>query len=68
MKNGLFKFNKLNIKSFVGRFGVIYKVGEVGMFLYVLVNGKVVKLLVDLGVILSILFLDILNFVGFWNS
>lgn len=66
-KNGLPKSKKPNTKGSVGRSGVTYKVGEAGMFFHALVNGKVVKLLVDSGATMSILSPDVLNSVGFGN-
>lgn len=67
-KNGLPKSNKPNKKSAAGRSGITYKVGEAGMFLHLMMNGKIVKLLVDSGATLSILSPDVLNSVCFGNS
>lgn len=43
--------------------GVSCKVGEVGIFVDVFFNGYKVKLLIDIGVIFSIILLDIFNIV-----
>lgn len=46
----------------IGRFGLC--LNEVGMFIYVMINGVKVKMLVDIGVIVIMLLLVLMKVVG----